>query len=141
MYMNQYNVFLKNAFKCRGVSPNQERALGMAMLDHESRIDRSYMSLDFKGRWLTLKRPKRVPRTREMMQWIYDVPNGHEFTLKHLLKNSSPTPVYRLAKTLLDAGALCKTSVHLGGAFRPQTYIVSIPNREVLKRMLDHHGR
>ena len=141
MHMNQYNVFLENAFKCRGLSANQEKALGMAMLDHESRIDRSYMSLDVKGRWLTLKRPPKVPRTREMMQWIYNVPYGHEFTLQHLLKDSSPTPVYRLAKTLIEVGALCETSVHTGGAFKPKTYIVSIPNREVLKRMLGNHGQ
>lgn len=139
--MNQYNVFLENAFKCRGLSSNQEKALGMAMLDHESRIDRTYMTPDVKGRWLILKRPPKVPRTRGMIQWIYDVPYGHEFTLQHLLKDSSPTPVYRLAKTLIEVGALCETSVHTGGAFKPKTYIVSIPNREVLKRMLGNHGQ
>lgn len=141
MSMNHYNSFLTKAFKCKGVPPNLETALGMAMMDHESRIDRSYLSLDVKGRWLTLKRPKKVSKTKEMLQWIYDVPYGYEFTLQHLLKTNSPTPVYRLAKALVDVGALCETSVHLGGAFRPKTYIVSIPNREVLKRMLRNHER
>jgi len=106
------------------------------MLHHESRIDRSYLSLADKrtGDWATVKKPLKKSARRAMLRWFYDYTHGREFTLAALLENNGRNCVYHMARKLVAAGALTQVSEHGGGAAGAKIYIVS--DREVIGRML-----
>lgn len=130
---------MKMAFKCK-LTPGQEEQLGKAMIEHERGICREYLG-DGRGTWLTLPQKTQYQANRiRMMKWMRDFHYGHEFNLDHLLTLSSPDPVYGLARKLCNIGALTDTSRWVTRG-KKKTYIVSIPNRVVLERMITNAER
>jgi len=139
MYMNHYNVFLKNAFKLRGLSRNLETALGMAMLDHERSIDRGYMHINSDLRW-TNEGLKAFPRRRgnslAISKAISEMPEGEEFVLESLLKKYRHSTVHLTVKKLMECGGLTRTSSTQAVRGTPHTYTVSSSNRDVIDEIL-----
>tara|TARA_B110000037_G_scaffold28144_1_gene33498 strand:- start:401 stop:775 length:375 start_codon:yes stop_codon:yes gene_type:complete len=121
------------------MTPQQEYELGQAMLMHEKGIDRGYMHHNSDLRW-TNEGLKPFPRRRgnslAITRAISELPYGHEFVLAPLLKKFRHSTVHLTVKKLLEAGGLTKTSEPTAVRGKPNTYIVSIPNRQVIEEVL-----
>ena len=122
------------------MTPQQEHALGQAMLIHEKAIDRSYMSHNSDLRW-TADGLKAFPRKRRgsqgIIQDISDIPEDQEFILAPLLEKHRHSTVHLVVKKMLECGALTRTSEPPGGRFKAGRYMVTVPNKMILEEILN----
>ena len=81
------------------MTPQQEYALGQAMLIHEKGIDRSYMAIN-SGVYYQRPFPNRTEPAKRIMNWIYDQPEGSTFLLAEINKQFRHSTVHNAMKKL-----------------------------------------
>lgn len=117
------------------MTPQQEYALGQAMLIHEKGIDRSYMAIN-SGVYYQRPFPNRTEPAKRIMNWIYDQPEGSTFLLAEINKQFSHSTVHNAMKKLEACNGVTRVSTGTATKCNPKKYTVSDYNRLILQEIL-----
>jgi hypothetical protein len=117
------------------MTPQQEYALGQAMLIHEKGIDRSYMAIN-SGVYYQRPFPNRTETAKRIMNWIYDQPEGSTFLLAEINKKFRHSTVHNAMKKLEDCNGVTRVSTGPATKSNPKKYTVSDYNRLILQEIL-----
>ena len=118
------------AFKCRGITPDQEAEIGRAMMAHELPIDRSYLD----DRLNCTAFPNRTEASLSIMRHINDLPEGTVIARYELVRAGfNVTTVANVLKKLAAGRGITQTGVLENGR---KLYRVFPANRVVLEEIL-----